>query len=178
MALGKLFRRDPLAAQATALYRCVVDQARRPEFYGPGGVPDTVDGRFELIGLHAFLLLQRLRQEGETGAGLSQAVVDAMFADLDASLREMGAGDLGVPPRVKRMASGFFGRLAAYEAGLAGPDPVLAEAVQRNLYGTVAPAPAAAALLAAYMRRAAGHLAAQPGATILAGRADFPPLGA
>lgn len=176
--LGKLFRRDPLAEPAAALYRAVVEQSRRPEFYDSGGVPDSVDGRFELVSLHAFLLLQRLRREGEAGASLAQAVVDALFADLDASLRELGASDLGVPPRIKRMASGFFGRVAAYEAGLAGPGPALAEALARNLYGTVAPDPAASAALAAYTQRAAGHLAAQSGATILAGKADFLPFQA
>lgn len=174
--LGKLFRRDPLAGPAAALYGCIVNHARRPEFYGPGGVPDTLDGRFELISLHAFLLMHRLKREGEAGAALAQAVFDAMFADMDASLREMGAGDLGVPHRVKRMASGFFGRLAAYEAGLAGSETELTDAVRRNLYGTVTPDPAALAALAAYLRRAVACLAGQQPAAILAGEVAFPRL--
>lgn len=176
--LDRLFRKDPAAALASrrgaALYARAVAQARLPEFYRAAGVPDTLDGRFELIALHAFLLLRRLKQEGEAGSALAQAMVDAMFADMDASLRELGVGDLGVAPRIKRMASGFYGRIAAYEAGLAGADAELAEALRRNLYGTVEPGPAAVAALAGYLGAAAAALAEQAGAALLAGEARFP----
>lgn len=175
MGLGKLFRRDPRAAAAGRLYARVVEQARLPAFYQEGGVPDSVDGRFELIALHAFLLLQRLKAEGREGADLAQKLFDTMFADMDASLRELGAGDLGVPPRIKRMISGFYGRVAAYEAGLAGSDEALAEALRRNLYGTVEPALADTLAVAAYMRRAAAELAGQPAAALLGGEVVFPP---
>jgi cytochrome b pre-mRNA-processing protein 3 len=173
--LGRLFRRDPTAAVAAALYRRIVEQARLPAFYRSGGVPDTLDGRFELIALHAFLLLHRLKAEGEAGAGLAQAVFDTMFADMDASLRELGAGDLGVPHRIKRMVNGFYGRVAAYEAGLAGGPDALSEALRRNLYGTVTPDPAAPAALAAYLRAAIAALAGQGGQALLAGEVSFPP---
>lgn len=186
--LGKLFRKDPWAAPAAALYARIVAQARQPAFYAAAGVPDSLDGRFELVSLHAFLLLHRLKREGEAGAALAQAVFDAMFADMDASLRELGAGDLGVPHRVKRMVSGFYGRVAAYEAGLAAPaadaagkEDGLVDALRRNLFGTVDPAAdgrgaAGPGLLAAYARSVADHLAAQPAAELLAGRLSFPPL--
>jgi cytochrome b pre-mRNA-processing protein 3 len=175
MALGKLFRKDPLATPAARLYGRIVEQARLPAFYQGGGVPDSLDGRFELVTLHAFLLLHRLKGEGEAGAGLAQAVFDTMFADMDASLRELGAGDLGVPHRIKRMVRGFYGRISAYEAGLAGSDAVLAEALRRNLYGTVEPAPAAVAGMTAYIRAAAAELAGQAGASLLGGAVRFPP---
>jgi cytochrome b pre-mRNA-processing protein 3 len=178
MGLGRLFRKDPAAVLASrtaaALYGRIVAQARLPAFYRSAGVPDTVDGRFEMVSLHAFLLLHRLKREGEAGAGLAQAVVDALFADMDASLRELGAGDLGVAPRIKRMVSGFYGRIAAYEAGLAGTDAELADALRRNLYGTVEPDLAALAALAEYLRAAAAALAGQDGAILLAGEAAFP----
>jgi cytochrome b pre-mRNA-processing protein 3 len=93
---------------------------------------------------------------------------------MDASLRELGAGDLGVAPRIKRMVSGFYGRIAAYEAGLAGTDAELADALRRNLYGTVEPDLAALAALAEYLRAAAAALAGQDGAILLAGEAAFP----
>lgn len=172
--LGKLFRRNPQATVAAALYRRIVEQARHPAFYEAGGVPDSLDGRFELITLHAFLLLHRLKREGEAGADLAQAVFDTMFSDMDASLREMGAGDLGVPHRIKRMVNGFYGRVAAYEAGLAGGEAVLSEALRRNLYGTVTPAAAAPAALAAYVRAATAALAGQDGPSLLAGEVAFP----
>ncbi|MGH6946672.1 MAG: ubiquinol-cytochrome C chaperone family protein [Kiloniellales bacterium] len=175
MVLGKLFRKDPTAAAAAALYGRIVEQARQPAFYRSADVPDSLDGRFELIALHAFLVLHRLKREGEAGTGLAQSLFDTMFADMDASLRELGAGDLGVPHRIKRMVSGFQGRVAAYDAGLAGPDSELIEALRRNLYGTVAPSPAAAAALAAYLRTACAALAGQSGPALLAGELGFPP---
>lgn len=183
MALGKLFRRDPLAAPGAALYAGIVEQARLPAFYAAAGVPDTLDGRFELVSLHAFLLLHRLKREGEAGARLAQVVVDAMFADMDAALREIGVGDLGVPHRVKRMLSGFHGRIAAYEAGLDAPGDGLAAALRRNLYGTLAAAEGAGPgprpgpgvdVMAAYVRAAVAALGRQPAADLLAGRVAFP----
>src|SRR5581483_7180724 len=133
--LSRLFRRgagqEPPAA---LLYRSVVEQARRPEFYAAFGVPDTVDGRFDMIALHMFLVLHRLKA---ADPDLGQALFDTMFADMDRSLREMGAGDLGVGRRVRAMAEALSGRIAAYDAGLSADDAALAGALRRNLYGTV-----------------------------------------
>jgi cytochrome b pre-mRNA-processing protein 3 len=148
-------RPDPARQTAEQLYAALVAQARRPEFYRELGVPDTLDGRFELVALHTFLALRRLK----SGAGASdarQALVDIFVDDMDASLREMGAGDLGVGRRVKAMAQALYGRIAAYEAGLAGSEQALISALRRNVYGTAAdPAPDLAKLekLASYVRR-------------------------
>ena len=121
-------------AVAERLYLALVTQARQPMFFQVLGVPDTVLGRFEMISLHAFMLFQRLR-DTEDGA-LAQDVHDVMFADMDRSLREMGVGDLGVGKRVKKLASNLYGRIAAYEQGLAGDDATLAAALRRNLFAT------------------------------------------
>ena len=111
---------------AAALYRSVVEKARFPRFYSGAGVPDTLDGRFELIALHAFMVLRRLQgRSGTNRQSLAQALFDTMFADMDRSLREMGAGDLGVGRRVKFMASSFLGRVKAYEGGLDNGDEAL-----------------------------------------------------
>ncbi|MDP6954163.1 MAG: ubiquinol-cytochrome C chaperone family protein, partial [Alphaproteobacteria bacterium] len=92
--LSAQWRRDQaLSGKADALYGALVAQARRPEFYADLGVPDTVDGRFDMIMLHLSLLLRRLRGDDEA---LAQAVLDTTFDDMDRNLREMGAGDLGV----------------------------------------------------------------------------------
>lgn len=124
--------------QAQHLYRFIVTLARTPTFYEEFGVPDTVDGRFELLAMHAFFVMHSLKGGGKPAAVLSQALFDIMFADMDQSLREMGVGDLGVPKHIKRMAKGFYGRAVAYEKALeAGNDKVLKEALRRNLYGTV-----------------------------------------
>lgn len=174
MRLARLFRRDPTTAAAAGLYQRAVAQARLPAFYAAGGVPDSLDGRFELITLHVFVLLHRLKGAGQAGADLAQALFDTMFADMDAQLRELGAGDLGVPPRIKRMISGFYGRVAAYETALAGTDEDLAEALRRNLYGTADPGAAGLAGAAAYLRQAVAAIAAQPLDGLLRGEVSFP----
>jgi cytochrome b pre-mRNA-processing protein 3 len=160
-------------AAADQLYAALVEQARRPAFYAKLGVPDTVDGRFEMIVLHMFLVLHRLK--GEAGAErLGQDLFDAMFADMDRSLREMGVGDLSVGRHIKTMAKGFYGRVAAYESGLADPtDAALAEAIRRNVYGTVVASPDPQPL-AAYLRASAAALAAQKPGELTAGAPRFP----
>lgn len=168
-----------IEAAAAKLYVGVVEQARQPFFYLKLGVPDTPDGRFDLIALHAALLLRRLRRERERTEALSQAVFDLMFADMDQNLREMGVGDLAVGKRIKAMAQGFYGRLAAYDVGLAAPGhDVLADALARNVYRHRGPGEGDPAGLAAYMRRQAETLEAQPVETLMAGAVAFDPPGA
>ena len=168
-----LFKSAAVREAADRAYLRVVEQARRPGFFIDGGVPDTVDGRFELICLHAFLYLHRLKREAKPAAALGQRFFDTMFADFDRSLREMGTGDLSVGREVKRMAEAFYGRVAAYEEGLAGSDAVLQPALARNLYGTAPPAPAQLAAMAAYVRREAAGLNLQDAAELMAGRVAF-----
>ncbi len=172
MTLWKLFKSDPYLTQAARLYDAVVAQARQPAFFAVAGVPDSIDGRFEMIALHAYLVLRRLRAAGEAGEPLAQALVDALFADMDASLREMGAGDLGVGKRVKRMATAFYGRIAAYEsAEKAGG---MQQALARNLFGTVAPNPRQLAAMAGYVEAAWRALSLQPLGELQAARPNFP----
>jgi cytochrome b pre-mRNA-processing protein 3 len=153
-----------------------VAQARLPGFYRDFGVPDTLDGRFDMIVLHAFLALHRLKRDGQAQGPVGQALFDLMFADMDASLREIGVGDLSVGKKVKRMATGFYGRVAAYDEGLASTgDTALEEALGRNLYGTVKPAPAHVAAMARYMRRQVAFLAKVDTGGIVAGALPFAP---
>ena len=140
MFLSKLFSRRPQAdAVADALYALAVARARAPVFYRDLGVPDTLEGRFEMISLHVYMLLRRLKQGADGsragGGAIGQALFDLMFADMDRNLREMGAGDLGVGRRVKAMAQAFYGRIQAYDDGLAAGAEILAQAVARNVYG-------------------------------------------
>lgn len=174
--IGSLFAPDRTKTLAVALYRAVVAQARQPHFYRAHGVPDTLDGRFDMIILHAYLASRRLKAiSTEDSQKLNQALFDLMFADMDSSLREIGVGDLSVGKKVKAMAQAFFGRVDAYDVGLAEVgDDRLAEALQRNLFGTVNPQPEQALAMAAYIRRADRHLAAQADSEILAGNIDFP----
>jgi cytochrome b pre-mRNA-processing protein 3 len=137
-------------------------------------VPDSVDGRFEMLALHAFLVLNRLKRAPEA-ARFAQHLFDTMFADLDRSMREMGAADIGVARHVKAMARGFYGRIAAYENGLSEGDAVLEAALRRNLYGTAQTAPSSdqLAAIAAYLHTQATALAAAPLSVFLAGEIPF-----
>jgi cytochrome b pre-mRNA-processing protein 3 len=166
-----------LARKAAALYAAAVARAREPAFYTALGVPDTVDGRFELIVLHMHLICRRLRGTAE-GTALAQAVFDAMFRDMDRNLREMGVGDPSMPRRVKAMIEAYYGRAQAYDAALGEGGTALERALARNVFnapgadeGRIAAGPAA---LAAYVRAAAMALASQ--AELLAGSVRFPPL--
>jgi cytochrome b pre-mRNA-processing protein 3 len=177
MGIKALFGTDRSGAAARALYEAIVTQARLPGFYRDRGVPDTLDGRFDMIVLHAFLVLHRLKRDGHAQGPVGQALFDLMFADMDASLREIGVGDLSVGKKVKQMARAFYGRAAAYDAALAdGAAAALEDALRRNLYGTVAaPDRADLAAMAGYVRFQAQALAAQDVKAILAGRLRFAP---
>jgi len=172
---ASLARRKDRNDAALQLYGRIVEQARRPGFYLAGGVPDTLDGRFELIALHAFLVLNRLRAERKRTEGLAQRLFDTMFGDMDRGLRELGVGDLSVGKHVGRMAQSFYGRVVAYERGLAEGAAVLGEGLKRNLYGTLAaPAGDHVAALASYVEHAAALLGEQPIDRLLAGEVAFP----
>ena len=173
MKMFEHFRPSRHAKAGQGLYRALVAQARRPDFYLASGVPDTVDGRFDMIALHAALLLRRLKRDREKTAELSQAVFDAMFDDLDQNLREMGVGDLVVGKRVKGMVKMFYGRLLAYDTGLAEGNGVLAQALRRNLFRKDEPRPRDVAAMAGYLRREATALDGQPAERLLAGEVSF-----
>lgn len=157
---------------AYQLYCVAVAAARTPAFYADLGVPDTVDGRFDLVSLHVFLLLRRLGAAPAPGPDLGQAVFDAMFNDMDINLREMGVGDLGVARRNRAMWEAFHGRAAAYAAALDAGDPVaLATALRRNVWrGRDAPG---AARLAAHALFCDQALRGQSLDRLLAGEAHF-----
>ena len=170
------FRAAGEARVASALYAAVVAQAREPRFFSALGVPDTLDGRFESVVLHVFLVAQRLKSEPSKAAtGLSRALLESFVTDMDRSLREMGAADLGVGRRVTAMAEGLYGRLKAYEAALAETgDAALEAALRRNLYGTLdTPDEAALTTVCRYVRRQHAALANQTIAALQAGRVAF-----
>ena len=134
MVIGVLDRRKALRGRADGLYRRLVDRAREPVFYALCGVPDTLDGRFDMIVLHVALVVRRLRAGEIPEKALSQALFDTMMDDMDRSLREMGVGDLGVGRRVKAMAKAFYGRAAAYDAALSeGAEEALTAALERDM---------------------------------------------
>ena len=168
---------------AGTLYDAIVAQSRRPEFYRDHSVPDTVTGRFEMIVLHMFLVLERLQAEpgdaAEPAQRLGQALNEAFVANLDDAMREMGVADVRVGQRMHQAAGAFFGRLMAYRKAIAASeadstDPLEA-AIVRNILAEVPDGAAAAArALALYTRTAATELERQPGTDLLAGTVRFP----
>lgn len=161
------------------LYTAIIEQSRLPVFYVKAAVPDTLDGRFDLIVLHAFAVMRRLKQVSapwtEDARALSQALFDLMFDDMDQNLRELGVGDMSVGKKVKQMARAFYGRVSAYDTGLDSDDAALKEALARNLYGTLPEAVAPAVLdgMASYLRHQVKALADQDEATVMDGKMAF-----
>jgi cytochrome b pre-mRNA-processing protein 3 len=179
MVIG-LFGAKPKADPAGLLYAGIVAGARRAGLFGKDGVADDLDGRFEMLVLHAALTLRRLRAEGPAGRELAQQVFDLMFLDLDRTLREMGVGDLSVPKRIKAMARAFYGRARAYDQALDGGQAgALADTFARNAFAGAPErqAKAGARRMAATARAAADGLAGQSGEALLAGQVAWPEAG-
>lgn len=128
-------KNSPVQVAAEGLYAALVAQSRQPAFYTHWCVPDTVDGRFDSVLMHCFIVMHRLGHGDKDSRALSQALYDVMFVEMDRAVREMGVGDLSVKRHVRRMMKAFNGRVAAYEAGLAD-SALLHDALRRNLYGT------------------------------------------
>lgn len=128
------FRKPRLAPRGTieAIYGMIVTQAREPSFYRDLGVPDTINGRFDLLVLHLWMVLRRFKSI-ESDAKLSQALFDHFCDDMDANLREMGVGDLTVPKRMQAFGEAFYGRAAAYDLALVSGSEALAQALCKNI---------------------------------------------
>ncbi len=115
------------------IYGMIVTRAREPAFYNGYGVPDTVDGRFDLVVLHLWMALSCLRTTADPQK-LAQGLFDHFCADMDANLREMGVGDMAVPKRMQAFGQAFYGRSAAYDAAVAEGHEALARALDKNVY--------------------------------------------
>lgn len=161
------------ADHANALYLAMVEQSRVPRFYTELGVPDTVDGRFDMIILHVMLVIRRLREEGEEAAGISQELLNLLFADMDRNLREMGVGDMSIGKHVKKAAKAFYGRAETLESGLDAGSAELMTSLRATIYRSVERADDHATILAGYVAAADRHLKNQPIAGFLAGKIDF-----
>jgi cytochrome b pre-mRNA-processing protein 3 len=152
----------------------IVAQARLPAFYQVYGVPDTVDGRFELILLHLFVVLRYLDGD-EKDRELGQELFDLFCKDMDRNLREMGVGDLSVPKEMRRIGEAFYGRANVYETALASSNIEALQAVlARNVYGQESPVPEGAARLAHYMMEVLTAVSRQNGGALQQGAVEFP----
>jgi cytochrome b pre-mRNA-processing protein 3 len=172
------FRRSRRAGNIDALYGMIVAQARSPAFYRDYGVPDTVEGRLDMLMLHLVLLIRRLGQDQPRGTDIipaaGQRLFDRFCRDIDANFRELGVGDLTVPKKMRQVAEAYYGRARAYEHALQANDmPALEAALARNVFGASVPL-LGARRLAAYMREASRQLDAQPATAISRAALDFP----
>ena len=167
------FRKPRISLRGTieAIYGMIVTQAREPLFYRDLGVPDTVNGRFDLLVLHLWMVLRRLKPTPD-GAALCQALFDRFCDDMDANLREMGVGDLTVPKRMQAFGEAFYGRVAAYDVALDQGQEPLAQALCKNILN--GEGIAKARRLAIYAEKAMVSLAAIDEAALLAPAWTFP----
>ena len=154
-----------------AIYGMIVTKAREPLFYKDLGVPDTVDGRFDLILLHMWMVLRRLRQ-GNRAPDRAQALFDRFCIDMDDNLREMGVGDLTVPKRMQAFGEAFYGRTAAYDLALTDGHEALAQALCKNVLN--GEKIEQARRLAAYAEAAMAALAGADEAALVSGIWKFP----
>lgn len=173
MFLDRLFRPRSALVVGRKLYAAAVEKSRRPGLYGDFGVPDTVEGRFEIYTLHVVLLLDRLRGNGPQAAEVSQALFDTYVSALDDALREMGVGDLSVGKKMRRLGEAFYGRVRSYEAAFADLPEVegLEALLERTVYAEAGAAHAQD--LAAYVLAERQALAAEPLQRLLEGQAGW-----
>lgn len=173
------FKSDPMKARGKAHYEVVLAAARRAALFGADGAPDTVDGRFDVLTLHAILAIRRLNRAGPEGRALAQSLFDAMFRDMDDAIRELGAGDTSVGKKIRKMAEAFYGRAKAYDAALDDADRAeLIAVILRNMLDEAESPERAAERLADYALRADATLAGQDDADLLgASGPRFPAVG-
>ena len=163
--------------KARSLYGSIVTQARSRGFYAHWGVPDTAEGRFEMIVLHLVMVLHRLGREGQAGQRLARALTEAFAVDLDDNLRELTVGDLAVPRHVKRAVGALHERHVSYGTALAASDDgPLTAALHARLEAVGAGAGLEAGRICAYIRQVSHRLDLLPGAEVLAGRIAWPQI--
>ncbi len=164
--------------RARALYGEIIVQARNPAFYTDFGVADDVEGRFDLLAIHQFLVLRRLKRAGKIEAHFANVLFETMVQDLEDNLREMGVGDLVVGKKVRKLVEGFLGRAERYEENLKGDDRSgLALTVARNIFAdeTLVDSPQVQAMVD-YILHSARLLKSQKPARLMQAIVAFPPI--
>ena len=153
------------------LYRAIVAAARDPLWYRDGGVPDTIDGRFDMVAALIALVLLRLEAEGEEARDAEVLLTELFIDDMDASLRQIGVGDYVVGKHVGRMMGALGGRLSAFRAAAEG---ALDEPVRRNLFRDAPPSEEKVAFVATRLADFRSRLGATEREDLLAARLPTP----
>jgi cytochrome b pre-mRNA-processing protein 3 len=169
---GLLKAKNPYEQDAARVYAALLSHARIPAFYSDMGVPDTFEGRFDLLSLHVFMVMHVVLP-GADGKRFNQALFDVTFSDMDQALREAGRGDMGVPKHMRRMMKAFNGRMHAYETAIAD-EVSLQQALARNIYGaSLEDCAENAQRLAAYILENVEFLQKQPISQVMSGVFDL-----
>jgi cytochrome b pre-mRNA-processing protein 3 len=160
--LDWLRKRSPTGRTATKIYGSIVAQARTRSFYADWGIPDTAEGRYEMLVVHMFLVLEAMRDMGVQTAATQRALVEQFVTDVDDSLRQLAVGDMSVPRRVKKAAAGLKERTALYRAAIEADasEDALVEALADTIGNGKAAQTMELRALAAYM------IASRQGVTI------------
>jgi len=156
-----------------SIYGMIVARARERGFYEGFGIPDTVDGRFDLLLLHLWMVLRQLAPAGSQ-TRLSQGLFDHFCSDMDANLREMGVGDLTVPKRMQKFGEAFYGRSNAYNSALTAGHEALAQALCKNVFNGAQLEQARR--LASYVEASLQRLSAYDASAFARGEWQFAPL--
>lgn len=177
---GLFKRKKPYEQQAWSVFETVQDQSRKSEFYADLNVPDTTEGRFDLLILHMFLVIERLKNE-QGGVEFSQNLFDVAFQSIDQGFREIGIGDMGVPKRMRKLMLGFNGRVHIYDEALSeGDTGKLTHALERNVYFSLVESPEniddCLDKLAEYVRNNMQYLQEQDTDAIMSGAIKFKDL--
>lgn len=167
--LNRLFNRNRPRAALIPLYRGIVERGRDTQWYARGGVPDTQDGRFDMIAAILALVLLRIEAEGRTYASESALLAELFIDDMDGQLRQLGIGDIVVGKHIGKMLGALGGRLDAYREGFADGG-AMEEALLRNLYRGEPPAQKEADFTAARLQSFARALADEPADAVIAGK--------
>ena len=165
-----LFNRSASKAVIERLYAAIVVGSRQRELYVALGVPDTLEGRFESLTLHAVLVVRQLRSLEAPGPEMAQELVDTVFRHFDQTMREMGVGDTSVPKRMKTFAEAFLGRSNAYDDALSRGHEALTLSLHRNVYAGSRDGED----LARYVDACVAMLAHQPLQAFIDGAVTFP----
>jgi cytochrome b pre-mRNA-processing protein 3 len=169
-------RRRSESAAADAIYASAVAASRRPELYAGLGVPDTLDGRFEMLALSLFPPIERLMHDPGDDPDLARRIAETFVEAMDAAYRELGIGDTVVPKKMRLLYRSFAGRLSAYRTARAEGEAMLAAAIARNVFLDEAPAGSAAALARQAIAACAAFRDA-PIDLVRRGEVIYPPLG-
>ncbi len=159
---------------AARLYGAIVAQARLPIFYQGLGVPDTLEGRFLVLSLHLYAVLQRLNEEGSQARALVQELIDRFSADMDTVLREIGVGDLSVPKKMRGLAAVSASLWEAFERAEAAGEKAVAGVLTGALPGDQDLGETASTRLAHCLMETVRALKTQSLASLSSGEIQFP----